>query len=229
MKKTLLTFLSFICFVTLIQAQLVSVDKAELSFNVSATDTDIKAEFIVTNNSDQELSLLWSRDDNSIPAGWITWMCDNNLCYGPGLSACPDDKANIVAPNETMLVQYHVNPNGIEQNASIPLTITSLEFPDSTLLELTTNLSFATSIDDVQEDAISIYPNPSADYFRVYHDDRIQSLALYSIVGKPVKTFDYANGKSYHIALLPDGMYLVRFYDNKKDVIKTMRLSKRSS
>jgi len=215
--------------VVLIQAQVLTVDHTELSFDANATDVDIKAEFIVTNNSDQELSLLWTRDDNSIPAGWLTWMCDNNLCYGPHLSACPDDKANVVAPNATMLVQYHINPNGIEQNASIPLSITALEIPDTTLLELTANLSFATPVEDVKTDEISIFPNPSADYFNVVHDDRIQKVALYSIVGKPVKSFNYADGKSYPIALLPDGIYLVRFYDQKNDVIKTMRLSKRST
>ena len=47
------------------------------------------------------------------------------------------------------------------------------------------------------------------------------------MVGRAVKDFEVKNGADYDIGNLPNGIYLVGLFDQKGNIIKTVRVSKR--
>ena len=51
---------------------------------------------------------------------------------------------------------------------------------------------------------------------------------LYNVVGKEVRAFNASMGGRYYLGDLPNGLFLVSLINNKKGVIKTLRVSKRS-
>ena len=73
-------------------------------------------------------------------------------------------------------------------------------------------------------DSVSLYPNPSANYFTI--SGNMSKVEVYSITGQLVATFgsqslDY----QYNVSQLKSGVYLVKATDNNNRT-KTMRLIK---
>jgi hypothetical protein len=71
-----------------------------------------------------------------------------------------------------------------------------------------------------------IYPNPAIHYFEVTGDD-IDTITIYNIVGRKMKTFIAQENKKYNIEDLPMGMYLVQVFGPDNKILSTSRLSKR--
>lgn len=75
---------------------------------------------------------------------------------------------------------------------------------------------------------MSVYPNPTIDYISV--DDpqhMLEYVAVYNLVGKRVKNFEFSEGMQYSIAELPKGLYLVQLQDKNRKVLKTQKIQKR--
>lgn len=79
-----------------------------------------------------------------------------------------------------------------------------------------------------QKGGLSVYPNPATDYISIDdNNDQIVQVAIYNLVGKKVKEFEYVRGEHYYVADLPKGMYLVQLIDRNQHVIKTQKVDKR--
>ena len=74
---------------------------------------------------------------------------------------------------------------------------------------------------------VSIYPNPTANYFGLSNSEGIAQLTIFNLVGKEIRKFDAASGLKYDISDLPNGMYLIKMTDNNQKIISTLRLQKR--
>lgn len=74
---------------------------------------------------------------------------------------------------------------------------------------------------------LKIYPNPAFDFIRLKESTGVKSLVIYNLVGRKVKKFDAEKGKSYRIADLPKGMYLVQLLGKDGKVLTTQRMSKK--
>ncbi|HOY08066.1 MAG TPA: T9SS type A sorting domain-containing protein [Saprospiraceae bacterium] len=76
---------------------------------------------------------------------------------------------------------------------------------------------------------LSVYPNPAAEYISVQDKhDAVGEIAIFSIVGRRVKEFEYTKGdQQYYISDLPKGMYLVQLIDKNKRILTTQKLEKR--
>ncbi len=75
---------------------------------------------------------------------------------------------------------------------------------------------------------LSIYPNPTAEYISVNdNNDAVGYIAIFNLVGKKVKEFDFVKGESLLVADLPKGMYLAQIQDRKRRVLKTQKVDKR--
>jgi len=79
------------------------------------SENDVNMHIEVTNNQSFDAYILWSRVVESAPSGWLTWICDKNLCYLPTANACAPNKPNILAPGEKMDLQIHVNPAALKE------------------------------------------------------------------------------------------------------------------
>ena len=75
---------------------------------------------------------------------------------------------------------------------------------------------------------LSVYPNPTVEYLSVNdNSDAIGFVAIFNLVGKKVKEFDFVKGESMFVADLPKGMYLVQLQDRNRKTVKTQKVDKR--
>lgn len=75
---------------------------------------------------------------------------------------------------------------------------------------------------------LTIYPNPTTEYISVNdNSDVVGYIAIYNLVGKKIKEFDFVKGESLLVADLPKSMYLVQIQDRKRQILKTQKLDKR--
>ena len=71
---------------------------------------------------------------------------------------------------------------------------------------------------------ISIFPNPTTDYFKISTDLSISKIEIYNIIGKKIKTLKNTNSNTFAVSDLRNGIYLVRIFNSKNKVLKVIRL-----
>ena len=75
---------------------------------------------------------------------------------------------------------------------------------------------------------LSIYPNPTTEYISVNDNgDAVGFIAIFNLVGKKVKEYEFVKGETLFVADLAKGMYLVQIQDRKRQVLKTQKMDKR--
>jgi hypothetical protein len=75
---------------------------------------------------------------------------------------------------------------------------------------------------------LSVFPNPACDLISVRdNNDVVGQVAVYSLIGRKLKEFDFSKGEQYPIGDLPKGMYLVQLLDKNREIIKTQKIDKR--
>jgi len=184
---------------------------------------DTELTVYVTNTSDQPKTLKWVRDVSNLPEGWINFVCDTEQCYLPSTEEAEFD---VVAGEEVPLkVTFRAT--------TLAETSMTLEVFDKNNVSdkqiITFNVqSFPTSNDEINVEAIKIYPNPAADFIKVSNSNGIGTLEVYNLIGKKVRTFtDVDDSNLYNVSDLPKGMYLIRFLDEDNEAVGTKRISKR--
>ncbi len=74
---------------------------------------------------------------------------------------------------------------------------------------------------------VSIYPNPTANFFGLSNIEGISQLTIFNLLGKEMRNFKAESGVKYDISDLPNGMYLIQMTDTKQKIVSTLRLQKR--
>ncbi len=74
---------------------------------------------------------------------------------------------------------------------------------------------------------IQVFPNPAVEYFSITPNLNVEYIAIYNLLGRQMKSFNYSESDRYFIGDLPKGMYLVQMLGRDSRLITTQRLSKR--
>ncbi len=75
---------------------------------------------------------------------------------------------------------------------------------------------------------LAVYPNPTTEYISVNdYNDVVGYVAVFNLVGKKVKEFNFVKGEDLYVSDLPKGMYLVQIQDRQRQVVKTQKVDKR--
>lgn len=195
----------------------------------SASTSVIQADVVVKNVSDQELNLLWRRVIISTPQGWLSQICDKRLCYLPEVSQCPEAYPNHLLPGEEITMRVDILPQGVAGQGEIHVELFDINDQETVLATIEAHFTTATTSTNGPSGKadLKIYPNPTSNYFKLSNYESISKLSIYNIVGNAVRDFIVSGDDSYAVADLPEGIYLVRLFDHRKNVIKTVRLSKR--
>ncbi len=77
------------------------------------------------------------------------------------------------------------------------------------------------------EPEISIFPNPTSQYFELKNGKDVKQIIIYNLFGTKVKSFRGDGRNRYDIAELSNGMYLVQMLDANQVIVTTRRLSKK--
>jgi hypothetical protein len=219
----LLIFISYAGF-----SQIVSdPENVEASGDVNIT-ADIEADYHLTNEFEVTKNLLWRINTIDAPEAWKFYLCDANLCYGPGENQSNPSKPNVLEPDSIIPMAFHILNFGETGVGNYEVQYFDMDAPNQILITVPITINaISTSLKEVALDEINIFPNPASDYFSMTENNLITQISIFNIVGKQVKTFNAVNNGSYSIADLSDGMYLVRLIDNKGKVAKVLRISKR--
>ncbi len=73
---------------------------------------------------------------------------------------------------------------------------------------------------------LKIYPNPATDFISLSHNEGIERLVIYNLVGRKMKSFNVREGGKYQVSDMPKGMYLVQLLGERDKIITTQRLHK---
>ena len=208
----------------------IKVDPATFYLTGNPSESDVNYHVEVTNQSAFEIGIHWDRTITNPPSGWSSWICDKNLCYLPIANASAPDKPNMLGPGEKMDFQIHINPYNIEGCTTYDVNFR--DHNDTSIILGTVHgevciLNSVATNDNNSSSKLSVYPNPTTDYFQVSELPGLKSIELFNIVGKKIRTFDAAPEKQYYVGDMVDGIYLVRMLSSTKKVLKTIRLSKR--
>lgn len=204
----------------------ISVDPLTFVKTGTPSETDVAYHINVTNTSNQTIELFWSVRVNDNLNNWDTWICDKNLCYVPQTFICPPSKPNEIEPGGVMDISMHINPANKTGSSEYDLSI--LDGNGNVLSVINgTFLIGTTAVKDLNETKLTVYPNPTQDFFQVSDTPGLRYIELFNIVGSKMKSFNAIPQKQYYVGDLTDGIYLVRLVTSSGKIIKTIRLSKR--
>lgn len=203
----------------------VTADPSPFVISGSPSQTDIAAHIQVTNTSASTINLFWSKRMTNNPVNWQSWICDKNLCYTPDIHSTPASKPNVLAPGESFDLQVHMNPAQTEGTGSYELNLLDDQGNNIMTIPGQMIISLASSTKEQGDTKLTVYPNPTQDYFQVSETPGLRYVEMFNIVGNKMKSFDAAPQRQYYVGDLTDGMYLVRLVSSSGKVLKTIRLS----
>jgi hypothetical protein len=225
--KRLVPFLFTLLLLPVMVKGQISVDPSSFILTGNPSQTDITYHITVTNTTPQTANLFWSFRMTGNPATWLTWVCDRNLCYTPETTSCPANKPNILLPNESMDLQIHMNPRETEGTADYLISILNESGNILFTVDGDFLISQTSAVTRPSDTKLTVYPNPTPDYFQVSELPGLRYIELYNIIGNKMKSFDAVPQKQYYVGDLNEGIYLVRLVASNGKVLKTVRLSKR--
>lgn len=239
MKQFILFF--FLLINTLAQAQVIKIEPETVTQdfknqNLADFSLQLQQYAKVTNVTNQEIRLRWTRVIIDQPLDWETQVCDNNACYIPRVSTNIDAAVGfsqpvVLKPDSSFNMGLYIVPNGASGKGSFQLIFALASNPNTPIDTVTFNTSVnaTTSTHDLGKSNIRIFPNPAIDYFELTDDNDIDRIVVYNLLGREVRSFrSVGNGQQYNLNGLPDGLYLLSLMDNRKGIVKTVRLNKRS-
>jgi Secretion system C-terminal sorting domain len=75
---------------------------------------------------------------------------------------------------------------------------------------------------------MTVYPNPTSDFIMVKDaDEHLGYVAIYNLMGRNVREFEFSRDERFDITDLPKGYYLVHFQDKNHKTLFTNKLEKR--
>lgn len=189
--------------------------------------TDHFAHGKMKNKTNATINVLWTRQISMLPAGWSTYICDANNCYADHVDKCPYNNPNIIGANDSATLDVHIFDDGNMGEAHIIMWVYEKE---DTLNKFRADYSFnkIVSNKDVKNIAIKVYPNPASNSFSVEFNTGLTRVDLYSILGKKVTSYPAIQKGSYDISWLDDGLYFVKLIGPNDQMLRTIRLQKRS-
>ncbi len=231
----------FLAITSLVQAQTIKIEpetvtKVYNNQNLNDPALQLQQYAKVTNLTNQELRLKWTRAIVDQPLDWDTQVCDNNACYIPIVSTNVDaavglNQPVVLAPGASYDMGLYVVPNGVAGQGTFKLIFALASSPNTAIDTITYNISVnqTTSNHDIEVGSIRVFPNPASDYFELTNDGAIDRLMVYNLLGREVRSYrSQGIGQQYSLQGLPDGLYLIALLNDKNSVVKTVRLNKRS-
>lgn len=184
----------------------------------------------LTNSGAEDEMLFWRLEkDMDFPSLWATQICDFNLCYGENIDEIATSLPNVLKAGETRDFKIYLLPNSTEGEGKLTFRIYKDAGFSDEIIKLETNqitVSTTTSVKNIEVEDIKIYPNPSAEYFQITNDEKISKIILYNMAGKTIRELNHYRGQSQNIDFLKRGIYLVRLFNDRAELIKTMRIQK---
>ena len=207
----------------------------ELNADISTQWEEFDVTVYLQNTTSDTLMMVWRKDMSDCPEEWETVIGDPYQHYIHFVFSNFDTSLNInnpvaIIPNQPPQFGFHVElyPRSVPGCCTIPLHISLLENPDSII---TTgyyrfaindpNCDFVNS-EEVVENGVSVFPNPTSDKVFIETDDVVQSVQAFNLIGEKIKGGRFANGQ-LDFSGLPQGVFILKItLSNGMEIIKKM-------
>lgn len=239
MKEKFLLVLCLFCFWSFVQAQ-----SAQLRFVPSTTDTsvqvnavsifqDVKISGYLENRTNKTLSVRWERNPIRVPFTWSTQIHDANNNYADFVDSNVDkdiylDEPLLIPPRSKTKLDVIFSPNGKTGSAILGMEFYLTASPEVIISSEEISIAVERKTAATQKKS-SLYPNPSGSILQLANTQDVKRMIVYNMVGRAVKDFEVESETDYDIGNLPNGIYLVGLFDEKGNIIKTVRVSKRGA
>jgi len=176
----------------------------------------------ITNETEEDLNLTWSRSVIEITEGWTSAICDVNQCYLPNISSQPFD----LAAGDSGAMDVHVYPNGFEGAAIIKVVVHRTDDPFVST-SATYYFNQAVGITEKFSEAIKIYPNPAQDYISIDNSENLVVKAdIYNLSGQLVLSTNLNGNEIINIQNLSAGNYILKLSNGNSQIVSTNLLIK---
>lgn len=79
----------------------------------------------------------------------------------------------------------------------------------------------------IRTEKINLYPNPATDQFTInIQSQTVKYITINNIIGKELKKIVSPANNTFNVGDLKRGVYIVRIFDERDELIKALRLSK---
>lgn len=188
----------------------------------------------IRNVSGNDLSTFWRIERVDVPEEWAFTICDSNTCFAEGKEFIEEagQENSFLAGQIIDTYSFKVNPNLTDGIGDFDFVMfnpndATEEYLRTPFVVTVTNCNILAVHDVDLVNKINIYPNPTTDVFNISNNEIVESVVVYNIVGKEIKSFAKSANGNYDVSGLSNGMYLIRMFDEDGDMIKVSRLSKR--
>lgn len=228
--KKFMPLLFAVLFTTGVLAQDFTINPEVLEYQFSSEAEEVQIGYTITNNKDVAVDWFWDleRSEDFLDE-WSIQVCDQVLCWNYGTEQFPTGSGlgnNQLDAGQSTVPDLHyvkVKNNNVSGSGTLRFCV----FSDEDFSEVLVCTALSTSTSDLDTKDISIFPNPTTDYFEISADNSIATVEIYNIVGKKVVSFKHSEGNPYDVSTLRNGLYVVRVLNRRGELVKSMRLSKR--
>jgi hypothetical protein len=173
------------------------------------------------------LNVSPSNQNVSYVAGMTTFSVTSNSTWN---ASCPDTWCAVNpngSGNGTITANYTQNPNNSQRIAAITVTVSGLSPENVTV----TQAAYPVSVENLQNNGIQIYPNPSDGSFSIYpneYKDQTMSVSVLDITGRTILARECKDETEYRFNLSssPDGYYFIKIKTVKVVIVERMILRK---
>lgn len=213
MKKIILALFLGMTFSITASAQTLQFTIGDtLWVNDAISNTDIYQLSYVKYTGVDPITVVWERQNENVPSGWATAICDKNLCWGSGIST----KEFTMVANEKADLYGHFYTDGNRGTASFTLIVYEKENETNGDTLVIMGRAFGVGVDKVTAADIKVYPNPARTNMTISLPESISggTIEIYDMLGNKV-IVDNVNGNEteVNVANLPVGKYVLRFID----------------
>lgn len=197
-----------------------------VSTNVNASDLEASAYLV--NNTAQTLNIQYTINGGSpLTTDWLPQsigFCNDATCDDPEVTT---GGSFTILPGDSTWIHITLFPQGIEDEITTSIQYNAV---GSGLDRITANIhlkvSNPTSIKAIDASTLSLFPNPTSSSIQIKGLQDVSGLTtfeVYNIIGKKVSETQVSNINDLKVDVRnwDSGIYLVKLYDNKNDLIYT--------
>ena len=204
-----------------------STTNAQTSFDWLPNDTIVQniddndyAALIIeqVNTTSSSVTLGVEIVHNSIPLSWDGMVCIFGSCFGQIPPVGFTGVMNPISGITNGYVRLTVNPMGDTASAMLRVYVYDMNNPNDgdTCTWIVQPVSMQTSLQEVGENTLSIYPNPSSDNITISSLQLFNKIIIFDIQAKQVMNTMFSNTTetSVNVSALESGVYFVKTFAN---------------
>ena len=185
---------------------------------------DIEVKVDITNNTGEYANIYWMCEtDENYPKEWGTIICDAATCYGEDTF-----KSNPNLPNEMEAGGSFVFKFSISAKGTAGSTYVIMHLYDDTECEneVATSNPPALSVEEEDQERLSVFPNPTQDYFSIQNDENVNSIDIINSIGQILISAPHERNKTHSVERLESGTFIVVLKNSEEEIIKSLYLFK---